>query len=88
MGLSSAADAGIAVSDGAEIAREIVTLKCLSNAMMHRIQNNYRGIVGINAVLIVLGIAGVIQPTTSALLHNLSTLAIGLKSMSPLLPGE
>lgn len=97
----SAADAGIAVSDGAEIAREIaditfaaedlreiVTLKCLSNAMMHRIQNNYRGIVGINAVLIVLGIAGVIQPTTSALLHNLSTLAIGLKSMSPLLSGE
>ncbi|MGI5947232.1 MAG: heavy metal translocating P-type ATPase [Lachnospiraceae bacterium] len=97
----SAADAGIAVNDGAEIAREIaditfaaedlreiIKLKCLSNAMMRRIQNNYRGIVGINAVLIALGIAGVIQPTTSALLHNMSTLAIGLKSMSPLLPGE
>ena len=95
----SAADAGIAVSDGAEIAREIaditiaaqdlralVTLKQLSNAMMRRIQRNYRGIVGVNAALIGLGVAGVIQPATSALLHNSSTLAVSLKSMSGLLP--
>ncbi len=95
----SAADAGIAISDGAELAREIaditiaaedlreiVVLKRLSNAMMHRIQGNYRGIVGINAMLIALGVAGIIQPTTSALLHNTSTLAISLKSMGNLLP--
>ena len=95
----SAADTGIAVSDGAEIAREIaditiaaedlreiVVLKRLSNAMMDRIQENYRGIVTINAALIALGVAGVIQPTTSALLHNTSTLAISLKSMGTLLP--
>ncbi len=97
----SAADAGIAISDGAEIAREIaditiaaddlrviVTLKRLSNAMMKRIQSNYRGIVGINSALIALGVGGVIQPTTSALLHNSSTLAISLKSMQDLLPEE
>ena len=95
----SAADAGIAISDGAELAREIaditiaaedlreiVVLKRLSNAMMHRIQGSYRGIVGINAMLIALGVAGIIQPTTSALLHNTSTLAISLKSMGNLLP--
>ena len=95
----SAADAGIAISDGAELAREIaditiaaedlreiVVLKRLSNAMMHRIQGNYRGIVGINAMLIALGVAGIIQPTTSALLHNTSTLAISLKSLGNLLP--
>ena len=95
----SAADAGIAISDGAELAREIaditiaaedlreiVVLKRLSNAMMRRIQENYRGIVGINAALIILGVAGVIQPTTSALLHNTSTLAISLRSMYSLLP--
>ena len=95
----SAAAAGIAISDGAELAREIaditiaaedlreiVVLKRLSNAMMHRIQGNYRGIVGINAMLIALGVAGIIQPTTSALLHNTSTLAISLKSMGNLLP--
>ena len=95
----SAADAGIAISDGAEIAREIaditiaaedlreiVVLKRLSNAMMCRIQGNYKGIVGINAALIVLGVAGLIQPTTSALLHNTSTLAISLRGMSSLLP--
>ena len=95
----SAADAGIAISDGAELAREIaditiaaedlreiVVLKRLSNAMMRRIQKNYKGIVGVNAALIVLGVAGVIQPTTSALLHNTSTLAISLKSMGNLLP--
>ena len=97
----SAADAGIAISDGAEIAREIaditiaaddlrviVTLKKLANAMMKRIQSNYRGIVGINSGLIALGVDGVIQPTTSALLHNTSTLAISLKSMQDLLPEE
>ena len=95
----SAADAGIAISDGAEIAREIaditiaaddlrviVTLKRLANAMMKRIQSNYRGIVGINSGLIALGVGGGIQPTTSALLHNTSTLAISLKSMQDLLP--
>ena len=95
----SAADAGIAISDGAEIAREIaditaasddllaiVTLKRLSDAMMKRIRRNYRGIVGINSALIALGIAGVIQPAASALLHNTSTLVISLKSMSSLLP--
>ena len=95
----SAADAGIAISDGAELAREIaditiaaedlreiVVMKRLSNAMMRRIQGNYKGIVGVNAALIVLGVAGVIQPTTSALLHNTSTLAISLRSMGSLLP--
>ena len=95
----SAADAGIAISDGAEIAREIaditiaaedlreiVMLKRLSYAMMNRIQSNYKAIVGINTVLIALGVSGVIQPTTSALLHNISTLAISLKSMENLLP--
>ena len=97
----SAADAGIAISDGAEIAREIaditiaaddlrviVTLRRLANAMMKRIQSNYRGIVGINSGLIALGVGGVIQPTTSALLHNTPTLAISLKSMQDLLPEE
>ena len=95
----SAADAGIAISDGAELAREIaditiaaedlreiVILKRLSNAMINRIQGNYRGVVGINTELIALGVAGIIRPTTSALLHNTSTLAISLKSMGNLLP--
>jgi heavy metal translocating P-type ATPase len=90
----SAANAGIAISDGAEIAREIaditigaddlyqiVTLKEISDGLMKRIQRNYRMIVGINAGLILLGVGGVIQPTTSALLHNTSTLAITLRSM-------
>lgn len=94
----SAADVGIAISDGAEIAREIaditiaadslyeiITLKHLSDGMMRRIHGNYRMIVGINAVLIVLGVAGVIMPTTSALLHNASTLGISLKSMGNIL---
>ena len=93
----SAADAGIAVSDGAEIAREIaditiaghdlweiVTLKRLSSLLMRRIQRNYRSIVGINTALICLGVAGVVRPTTSALLHNTSTLVISLKSMQDL----
>ena len=94
----SQADVGIAISDGAEIAREIadvtiaaedlyeiVTLKRLSNAMMHKISRNYRVIVGFNSGLIALGVAGVIQPTTSALLHNTSTIAISLEGMKNLL---
>lgn len=94
----SAADVGIAISDGAEIAREIaditigaddlyrvVTLKNLSDALMRRIGKNYRTIVGFNSMLILLGVAGVIQPTTSALLHNSSTLLIGLENMKNLL---
>lgn len=95
----SAADAGIAISDGAEIAREIaditiaaddlrevVTLKLLSNLMLKRIHRNYRSIVGINSGLILLGVTGMIQPTMSALLHNTSTLLISLRSMRNLLP--
>lgn len=95
----SAANVGIAISDGAELAREIadvtvgadslheiVTLKELSNRLMHRIHGNYRSIVGINTGLILLGVMGVIPPTTSALLHNSSTLYISLKSMKNLLP--
>lgn len=94
----SAANVGIAISDGAEIAREIaditiaaddlneiITLKKLSNELMKRIQKNYRTIVGINAGLIALGVGGIIQPTTSALLHNTSTLAISLRNMENLL---
>lgn len=94
----SAADVGIAISDGAEIAREIaditvsaddlneiVTLKMLSGALMKRIHKNYRQIVTFNAGLIALGVAGVIPPTTSALLHNTSTLLIGMDSMKNLL---
>lgn len=94
----SAADVGIAISDGAEIAREIadvtigadnlnelVTLKKLSSLLMKRIHKNYRMIVGINTALILLGVGGIVQPTTSALFHNMSTLAIGLKSMEDLL---
>ncbi len=90
----SAADVGIAVSDGAEIAREIadimigsddlhglVTLKRLGNALVGRIHKNYRAIVGFNTVLLLLGVGGVLQPASSALLHNTSTLAISLKSM-------
>ena len=95
----SAADVGIAISDGAEIAREIadvtvgadslheiVTPKELSDRLMSRIHGNYRSIVGINTGLILLGVMGVIPPTTSALLHNSSTLYISLKSMKNLLP--
>lgn len=94
----SAADVGIAISDGAEIAREIaditiqadnlnqlVILKRLSNALMKRIKSNYRNIVGFNAGLIALGVAGVMAPTTTAMLHNSSTLIISLKNMSNLL---
>ena len=94
----SASDCGIAISGGAEIAREIaditivadnlnelVKLKTLSNLLMKRINGNYRKIVGINGGLIGLGVFGVIQPTTSALVHNLSTLAIGLHSTTNLM---
>ena len=94
----SAADVGIAISDGAELAREIaditigaddlsvmVTLKEISNGLMDKIHKNYRRIVGINGSLIVLGVTGVIQPTMSALLHNTSTLLIGMDSMKSVL---
>ena len=94
----SAADVGIAVSDGAEIAREIaditisadklddlVALKLLSNALVRRIRHNYRQIVGINTILILLGVSGILQPAVSAALHNLSTLGISLQSMQNLL---
>jgi heavy metal translocating P-type ATPase len=94
----SAADVGIAISEGAEIAREIaditvaaddlaeiLVLRMLSNRLMKRIHKNYRFIVTFNAGLILLGVGGILQPTTSALLHNTSTLYIGLKSMGNLL---
>lgn len=94
----SAADVGIAISDGAELAREIaditisadnlyelVLLKRLSDRLMQRIGRNYRLIVGINAALIALGVAGILQPTASALFHNTSTLFIGLDSMKNLM---
>ena len=97
----SAADAGVAISDGAEIAREIaditvaaddlyqlVILKNLSNLLMKRIHRNYRVIVGFNTGLIGLGVTGILQPTTSALLHNTSTLLISLNNMKPLLNEE
>lgn len=95
----STADAGIAISDGAEIAREIadimiaaddlwelVTLKQISNGLMKRIGQDYRMIVGFNTGLILFGIGGILQPAASALLHNTSTLAISLSNMRNLLP--
>ena len=94
----SASDAGIAISDGAEIARQIAditigsddlesiaVLREISTLLMKRIRFNYRTIVGFNTALIGLGIAGVMPPATSAMLHNGSTVAIGLKSMTHLL---
>lgn len=97
----SAADAGIAISSGAAIAREIaditvasdnlyelVTLRRLSEALMQRIRQNYRWIIGFNFSLIVLGVAGILPPTASALLHNMSTLGISLHSMTDLLPEQ
>ena len=97
----SEADVGIAINSGAAIAKEIadvtisseslyniVMLRRLSSALMDRIRGNYRFIVGFNLLLIILGVGGVIMPTTSALLHNMSTLAIGMKSMTNLLPDE
>ena len=97
----SEADAGIAISTGAAIAREIadvtisansldalVTLRELSMALMDRIKYDHGVILGFNVSLIALGVAGILPPTTSALLHNASTIAIGLKSMTNLLPQE
>ena len=97
----SEADAGIAIATGAAIAREIaditissenlfelVTLRRLSEALMDRIHRNYRFIVGFNCSLIALGVAGILPPATSALLHNLSTLAVSMKSMTNLLHEE
>ena len=97
----SEADAGIAIATGAAIAREIaditissedlfelVTLRRLSEALMDRIHRNYRFIVGFNCSLIALGIAGILPPAASALLHNLSTLSVSMKSMTNLLPEE
>lgn len=97
----SAANAGVAISDGAQIAREIaditisadnlyeiVTLKNISNLLMKRINKNYSTIVTFNSLLIALGIAGVLPPTTSAMLHNTSTLLISLSSMNNLLPED
>ena len=94
----SEADTGIAISDGAAIAREIadititaedlhelVTMKKISDAMMDRIRTNYRFIIGFNGLLISLGVAGVLTPSSSALLHNTSTVVTGLYSMTPLL---
>ena len=93
----SEADAGIAISDGAAIAREIaditiaadslwelVRLRQLAMALMHRIQNNYRFVIGFNGALIGLGVAGILPPATSAMLHNLSTLGVSFHSMSAL----
>ena len=94
----SASDAGIAISEGAEIARQIAditisssnlesiaTLREISMLLMKRIKFNYRTIVGFNTALIALGIAGIIPPATSATLHNGSTVALGLNSMTSLL---
>ncbi len=91
----SAADVGIAISDGAQIAREVAditieaddlyelaVLRMLSRNMVKRIHNNYVRIVGINSALILFGVAGLLQPTSSALLHNASTLAISMSSMN------
>lgn len=95
----SEADAGIAIASGAAIAKEIaditisaqelssiITLRRLSCELMSRINRNYRAIVGFNLALIILGVSGILPPTTSALLHNMSTLGISLKSMTNLLP--
>ena len=97
----SEADAGIAISDGAAIAREIaditiaadslwelVRLRQLAMALMHRIQNNYRFVIGFNGALIGLGVAGVLPPATSAMLHNLSTIGVSMRSMTNLLAPE
>ena len=97
----SAANVGIAISDGAAIAREIaditisadnlfelVSLKLIADSLMRRIRANYRFILGFNGALIVLGAAGVLAPATSAMLHNLSTLGVSLRSMTNLLGSE
>ena len=97
----SEADAGIAISAGAAIDKEVaditiqegdlyelVILKKLSNRLMKRIHGNYNFIIGFNAMLIALGLAGIMTPSNSALFHNISTIATGLKSMTPLIPEE
>ena len=97
----SASDAGIAISEGADIARQIaditigsdkllsiVVLRNIATLLMKRIRFNYRTIVGFNTALITLGIAGIMSPATSAMLHNTSTVALGLKSMTHLLPED
>ena len=97
----SEADAGIAISAGAAIAKEVaditiqegdlyelVILKKLSNRLMKRIHGNYNFIIGFNAMLIALGLAGIMTPSNSALFHKISTIATGLKSMTPLIPEE
>ena len=94
----SAADVGIAISDGAQLAREIadvtlsgenlyeiITLKKISDRLVKRIDKNYKTIVSFNTGLIILGVMGILQPTTSALLHNSSTITIGLNSMKDLI---
>lgn len=97
----SAADVGIAISEGAEIAREIaditisedalyqlVTLKRIGNALMTRVHKNYRFVIGFNLGLILLGVNGILPPAASALLHNTSTLLVSLKSMTNLLESD
>ena len=97
----SAANAGVAVSGGAQIAREIaditisgenlhqlVTLKRAGNCLMKRIHRNYRFVIGFNTGLIILGLAGILAPGTSAFLHNMSTLGITLESMTNMLDKE
>jgi len=94
----SSADVGIAISNGAAIAREIadvtisendlgsiVTLRKLSKAMIKRINRNYRSILAVNGGLIALGVSGLAQPTTTAMIHNASTLGIGLLSTKKLI---
>ena len=91
----SEADAGIAISDGAAIAREIaditiaadnlwelVEMRRIATALMKRIHSNYRFVIGFNGILIALGVLGLLPPAASAMLHNLSTLGISLRSMS------
>ena len=97
----SEADAGIAISDGAALAREIaditiaadslwelVELRRIAMELMHRIHSNYRFVIGFNGTLIALGVAGVLPPASSAMLHNLSTLGVSLRSMNALPPGR
>ena len=94
----SAADIGIAIQSGAAIAREIadvtikadsleelVTLKTIANALQHRVSSNYRFVLSFNSTLIVLGALGILQPAASAMLHNLSTIGISLRSMTNLI---
>ena len=94
----SAADVGIAINSGAAIAREIadvtikadsleelVTLKTIANALQHRVSSNYRFVLSFNSTLIALGALGILQPAASAMLHNLSTIGISLRSMTNLI---